>query len=360
MPTVNDKVLDEITGHSVDLLRVEAGLRKDVVRELKKLSKKLVIMLREARLSGYKREHAKIRRMEVLLAQTRKTISGSYRGIDKVDDAELTSLAGVAEHQAVQSINKSIKASVLSVGMSMEMLESIGKDTLIEGAPTKEWWSRQSSQLQNEFKDLVRTGVMLNESTEDMVRKFSGTRESRYLDGVVSKAYRRAEGLIRTSIQVIANEARLQTYTNNDDIVKGIEWVSTLDGRTSSICRALDGAVWDNNKKPIGHSRPFPGTTAHWNCRSTQVAVLKSWKELGAKKKFKEIPESTRASMDGQVSEKINYEEWLKTKSEDFQKDVLGEGKWALWKKGKIGFTDLVDQTGNEVSLEHIKGKLNT
>jgi hypothetical protein len=81
---------------------------------------------------------------------------------------------------------------------------------------------------------------------------------------------------------------------------------------------------------------------------------------LGAKRKFKEIPESTRATMDGQVSSKTGYEQWLKSKDEDFQKEVLGLGKWELWKKGKIGFKDLVDQSGNPVGLQVLKDKLKT
>lgn len=185
-----------------------------------------------------------------------------------------------------------------------------------------------------------------------------GTKTNQYKDGFMYGKRRGAEALVRTSVQVVANEARLQTYENNDDIVKGIEWVSTLDARTSSTCRALDGLMWDNERKPIGHSKKFVGVTAHWNCRSTQVPVLKSWKELGAKKKFKEITESTRASMDGQVSAKKNYEKWLKSKSESFQKEVLGKGKWELWQKGELGFTDMVDQTGNPLTLDQLKSEL--
>ena len=55
---------------------------------------------------------------------------------------------------------------------------------------------------------------------------------------------------------------------------------------------------------------------------------------------------------------KKNYEDWLKGKDKEFQKDVLGKGKWELWKAGKVGFTDLVDQTGNPVSLGVLRGKL--
>jgi len=354
--SVNSKILDEITGHSVDLLRVDAGLRKKVLKELRNLEKTLIKELRAADLDLRRGRKG---RMRALLKQTKATIASAYAEIDLIEDDSLLKLARIAEVQAVSSINSAIKVSALSTGMSQEMLESIAKNTLIEGAPSAEWWTKQGVDSASKFANMVRQGVMRGVVTEDLVREWSGTKESRYLDGVVSQRYRAAEALVRTSVQVVANEARLQTYANNDDIVKGIEWVSTFDSRTSTTCRALDSLQWDNDRQPIGHAKIFPGATAHWNCRSTQVSVLKSWEELGAKGKFKEIPKSTRSSMDGQVSGGMNYESWLESKPEDFQKEVLGAGKWKLWKKGKLGFTDMVDQTGNELSLEQLNNKLN-
>ena len=362
MTTVNDIALDQITGHSVDLLRVDAGLREKILDALNVLEENLVKKLEKAKLHEVKKTATQRKRLEKLLSQTKKTISTAYNDIDKIEDKELIDLARVAEKQAVRTINTAIKASTLSVGMSKEMLESIGKDTLITGAPSKEWWQRQSQTFESTFKDTVRQGLLSGKPTAEIVRELMGTKTARYKDGKLEPRRRGAEALVRTSVQVVANEARMQTYENNNDIVKGIEWVSTLDSRTSPICRVLDGLMWDNERKPINHSKSFPGATAHWNCRSTQVPILKSWEELGAKKKFKEIPEGTRASMDGQVSAKEGYEDWLirqgKEKGEKFQKDILGKGKWELWKAGKVGFTDLVDQTGNSVSLEVLREKL--
>jgi hypothetical protein len=75
------------------------------------------------------------------------------------------------------------------------------------------------------------------------------------------------------------------------------------------------------------------------------------------KKHLSKLPQGTRASMDGQVSKGLNYEDWLRSKPESFQKEALGVGKWKLWKKGKVGFTDLLDQSGNPLSLEQLQDK---
>lgn len=358
MATVNDKVLDAITGHSVDLVRLEASLKSEVIKQLKILEKSLVKTLANSSLEVNSIPLQR-KRMKVLLAQTKKTISESYALIDAKEATNLSSVAGVAESQAVSAINGSIKAKVLSVGMSDQMLGSIASNTLIQGAPSREWWTGQADSLQNGFKNIIRQSMLSGESTSQIITRVRGTKSLRYKDGLMQTARNKAEALVRTSVQVVANEARMATYESNRDVVKYIEWVSTLDSRTSLTCQSLDGKKWTVGAfKPVRpNTKTFPGPTAHWNCRSTQVPVLKSWEELGSKRKFNEIPESTRSSMDGQVSSKMGYEAWLNTKGVDFQKEVLGAGKFELWKKGKMGFKDLVDQNSNPISLSTLKLK---
>ena len=356
--SVNDKVLDEITGHSVDLQRLETTVKKRVLKQLKTLEANLVDEIKKSTVWGAKMPQTQKKRLKVLLDQTRETIKTSYVQIAKDSLDELSQVASLAEAQAVASLNTAISAELASTTMSRGMLKAIASDTIFEGAPSKEWWARRGEAFRLKFSDTIRTGMMKGETTDQVISNLIGKKVNRYKDGALYANYRSADALVRTSIQSIANEARLQTYAENDDIVKGVEWVATLDNRTSHTCQSLDGLTWDNNRKPIGHNILWPGVTAHWNCRSTQVPIIKSWEELGAKRKMKEIPESTRASMDGQVSKKKGYEDWLKGKPKAFQEDVLGKGKRKLWKDGKLGFSDLVDQSGNPLTLGQLQSKL--
>lgn len=360
MSTVNDIIFDEITGYSVDLQRLESSVKADVRKNLKKLEATLVKELETSNIWNAKRTQTKLKRLKVLLEQTKDTISTSYKAIAKEHVSVLIAVASLAEKQAVNSINSALKIEVSSVGMSKQMLKSIASDTMFEGSPSTEWWKRRNVAFQNRFGDTIRQGMMRGDDSKTITRALIGTRANKFKDGALAPNFRSAEALVRTSIQAVANESRLATYAENDDIIKEIEWVSTLDNRTTQTCMALDGLKWSNpDKKPIGHSQPFVGTTAHWGCRSTQVAITKSWEELGAKGKFKEIPESTRASMDGQVSDKLSYESWLKTKPREFQKDVLGSKKYKMWKEGNLSFTDMVNQSGNPLTIEQLNRKLN-
>lgn len=357
--SVNDTILDEITGHSVDLQRLEASVKKDIRRELKKLEKVLVTDIQNSGMVDAVREQTKVKRMKALLKQTRETIKTTYKQVAKDHAKTLTNVASIAEKQAVSSINKALTVQTASVGMSKQMLKSIASDTLFEGAQSAEWWSRRGEAFHLRFSDTIRQGMMRGDDTKTITNNLIGTAPNKFKDGALQANRRSAEALVRTSIQAVANEARLETYADNDDIIKGVEWVSTLDSRTSQTCMGLDGLTWSNpDREPIGHNVTFPGVTAHWGCRSTQVPITKSWEELGAKGDFNEIPESTRASMDGQVSEKMGYEGWLKGKSESFQRDALGAQKYDLWKRDKLKFTDLVNQSGNALTVEQLNKRL--
>lgn len=355
--SVNSVILDEIIGHSVDLSRLEVSIQREVVAELKKLEKQLIKDLEASKLLDAQRQQAKTKRLAALLKQTKETIATAYKEISKKVASDLSKVAAISEAQSVGAINTAIKAEVLSVAMSKQQLKSIVSNTLIEGAPSEEWWSRRSVALRGKFTDTVRQGMLRGDTTSQIVSALRGTKANRYKDSVLNGNYRSAEALVRTSVQSVANDSRLQTFKDNSDIIKGIEWVSTLDNRTSDVCQALDGAQWDLNGNPLGHDMVYPGGTAHWGCRSTTVAITKSFKELGSKN-AKEIPKSTRASMDGQVSEKKGYEAWLKTKPKSYQEQALGVKKRKLWDEGKLGFSDLTNQAGNPLTLDQLETKL--
>src|SRR5699024_7714134 len=88
-----------------------------------------------------------------------------------------------------------------------------------------------------------------------------------YKDGLMEVTSRQAKTIVRTTVQHAAMQGKAEFANDNADIIKGEKWLSTLDGRTSSQCRSLDGVVFELGKGP----RP----PLHHNCRSTVLIVLK-------------------------------------------------------------------------------------
>jgi hypothetical protein len=159
----------------------------------------------------------------------------------------------------------------------------------------------------------------------------------------------------------------MKVYQANKDVIKGVQAQVTLDHRTSAICMARSGFAWDLDGKPLPGTdtdEDFPGPPPwHPNCRSTLIPIVKSIGEIvedpevdkEVAKVAEEVPKATQSSMDGQVAQVLTYEDWLKSKSEAFQKEVLGPGKWELWQKGQIGLKDLIDQRGRPIALEQLQ-----
>ena len=170
----------------------------------------------------------------------------------------------------------------------------------------------------------IRKGWVEGQDIPGIARRIRGTRKNRYEDGILQTSRRNAETLVRTAINHTANIARHETFKENEDVIKGVEYVATLDSRTSLQCASLDGKVFPLEEGP----RP----PQHYNCRSTTVPVVKSWRELGID--LDEAPEGTRASMNGQVPASRTFEQWLRNQPTYVQKEVLGPNRFKLFDDG--------------------------
>lgn len=381
---IGDVIQDDVVGHSVDLQRVSAAVRHQTLRTLKKVEGDLLAAL--ARIDPTEGgPRVQQRRLQTLLEQTRETIRSGYRKINADHLSDMKDLAAVESDFAMLAVNSAVKVELASTALPPAAVKSIASDILIEGAPSSDWWARQAADLQARFTDQIRRGMLAGESLGQLAQRIRGTKAAGYKDGVMGIPTQSAEKLIRTSVQTVANDARFETYRLNDDVVRGVQWVATLDNRTSIICMALNGKVWDLDKKPVGHKQPWPGPTAHWNCRSTQIPVLKSWDELAAEgfdvpqpdeskvnKLFKQnlkdmgfddaeiskIIRDGRSSMDGQVAKDLTFDAWLRRKPKAMQNEMLGETKAELWRQKKITLAEMIDQKNRPLTIDEIKKKL--
>lgn len=166
---------------------------------------------------------------------------------------------------------------------------------------------------------------------------------SRRLTGIHQLQQDQASSLVRTMTNHIASTARVEVLKANDDILKGMRRIATLDSKTTLYCMSIDQTVipLDGPKPPY-----------HWGCRTSLVPVLKD--EFA-----REIPGSTRPSIgpDGValVSSKTSYKEWLARQPAAFQRDILGPNRYALFSKGELSLDKFIDDNGKTLTLEQLK-----
>lgn len=209
------------------------------------------------------------------------------------------------------------------------------------------------------FSQVVRQGLLTGETTPDIAKRLVGnlqfgerakTVKQMIAAGGQSTAVadNQIMTLVRTSINQVANTASQQVYEANQDITKKYRYVATLDTRTSSICRALDGKEFEYGKGPT--------PPQHFNCRSTTVAVI-DYEGLG----FTPPPPAKRSSTGGQVPADQTYGQWLAKQPPDVQAKALGVNKVAYFNRlaDKYGPTDaiakLVRDDGSELTLEQLR-----
>jgi SPP1 gp7 family putative phage head morphogenesis protein len=375
---ISDTFADEFTSHAVDTLRFTETVRADVLALLRGLEQMLVDKINQADIVGVQRTAFQIARQENLLKQIRDTIKTAYGEVAGTVKSHLIDLSEVSQMRLVKIVNEVFGSDVFSTALTPADLRELVTDAMIQGHASAAWWAKQGQDLQHRFAAQIRMGVANGETNNQLVQRIRGTSTGRsetmtidglnsdvpaYVGGIMDASTSEATGLVRTAVQTISNNIHQSVFEDNADVLNGIQWLSVLDGRTTQQCRALSGGTWSFDGSPIKNSPvkiPYPGPPPiHWNCRSTIIPLVKSWSQLAGRRipGLSDLPEATQASMDGQVAGDLTYEGWLESKPVAFQKDVLGDAKWQLWNSGKLTLSQMIDQSGNPLTIGELRQK---
>ena len=228
-------------------------------------------------------------------------------------------------------------------------IERLVDSAQLEGATVKAWNNGLNADQKKRLERELKIGVSLGETTPMLAQRIAQA---------LQKNKRDATAIALTGAGAIVSEIRQAFFEANDDVIKCYKYQATLDTRTSALCRAYDGLMWDKDYKPIGHNFPFrkPRVNTHFNCRSTIIPVTKSWDELGVEG-MDEASGRTRSSMNGYVPQDMTFNDWLKTQSPETIEKTLGKGRAELFMQGKITMRDLITQQGRSLDLSDIYKK---
>jgi SPP1 gp7 family putative phage head morphogenesis protein len=206
----------------------------------------------------------------------------------------------------------------------------------------------QNSVVKN-VNGAIRVGYSQGQTTAQIVTKIRGTKSAGYKDGILTgKTRRETAAMVRTAVQHVSAQAREATWDANKDIVSGYTWVSTLDSRTTQICKSLDGRVF---KVGAGPTPPI-----HIGCRSVTVANIDGVDVLSLTQRASKGAKGGKA-----VAADLTYYEWLKTQPSDFQDDALGPTRGELFRKGGLSADDFaklnLDKNFKPMTLEEMRKK---
>ena len=225
----------------------------------------------------------------------------------------------------------------------------------------KDWQTGQVEAVGN----IIRTGFITGRTNQQIVQDIAG--KGGYLDNQNRASIKT---MVRTATNQVSNVARLKTLDENDDIVIGYQIISTLDSRTSAICRHHDQGrvynkgliIWADGTKIKTTARPTPAF--HPNCRTSIIAILDERYAI-------DNSEAKRASkgLSGgkQVSSSETYFSWLKQQGEqgkkglEFVQDVLGKERGDLLVNGGLTSKEFqkltIDELFRPIPLKELRQK---
>ena len=333
------ELFDELLHGALTILQLSAAETTKIFKLIAKLEREL-----RGQLAQENFERNSKATLNRVLSNANETIARYYGEMQHSAD-----LAGIARY-SVEATGYAFEVALGYEGIKApkgDYFKSLYSNVLIEGAPSSEWWKAQNADTQFKFASQVRAGMAGGETNEQIISRIVGKSGQ---PGVMDVTRRNAASLVQTSVQAVANDARRQTFQANDDIIKGIKQVSTLDGHTSLVCVAYSGCSWNLQYEPIGEKKlPYNGgTPRHFKCRSVEIPLTKTFKEMGLD--IPEPPTSTRASDEGDTT----FDGFLNRKDKAYQDSLLGEGRADLWRDGKITLRDLVNGSGQPRTLDEL------
>lgn len=330
---LSDDILDATIRHSIYLERHKASVIRRIIGIIGDVNDDLISQIIKAKVDRLTR-----RQVDQLLVNLGRAVKQGYSPVIEVLDEEIRQLSGQEARFQRRMLENTVPIQLTFDVPADEQIYAAAVARPFEGRLLKEWYQGLPDGAFRRIRDTIRMGYVEGKTTDQIVQDIRGTRDRA---GVIEQSKRGAEAAVRTALAHTANVAKEEVYKKNRSKIKGVEWVSTLDGRTSAICRGFDGKVFPVDEGP----RP----PAHVNCRSTTIPLIKSARNFGGKLKG-----GTRASMNGQVSNELNYDQWLRRQPIEFQNDVLGRKKAELFRAG-LTMDRFIDRDGAELTLKQIE-----
>jgi SPP1 gp7 family putative phage head morphogenesis protein len=343
--SLNDELRDLELRHHVGIQRLSTGVVKAIIELLDRSDIEVVEKLkaRTATLEGSFTSE----RLKNLLRAIRDINHDAHVLVSQHLRGELRELARYESDYQLRLLADQLDIGVDYVSPTAELLDAIVTAEPFDGFVLRDHVKGMRDNKLKRIQQAIQLGMIQGETSDQIIQRIRGTKARNYRDGVLAISRASAERIVRTAVNHISNRAAELSFEQNDDVVKELQAVATLDTRTCSRCAAMDGKRFKINdpKRPR-----YP---LHLNCRCRYVPVTRSWRDMGFD--IDELPPVARASMNGQVSGTETFETWLKRQSAAVQDETLGRTRGALFRRGGLKISRFVDQKGNQLTLDELR-----
>jgi len=285
----------------------------------------------------------KLNKMLASLDGVMDDVTGDWK---KTIEKSLKDIADYENKWFIHTLEENTKKETFIAGPSVEELWSAVKFTPLALSNTPvgmiDMLDSWTISEKNRLVRGVQSGFVQGQTTRQIVSQVAGA------GGLADISERNAMTVVRTAVAHVSNIAREQVYGSNQDIVQKYQWVSTLDSRTSTVCKSRDAQKYAVGKGPV--------PPAHPNCRSTTIPVIEDdfldFLDEGAKRAARGADGGT------QVDASTSYYDFLKQQPAWFQDEALGPARGKIFRNSGVSPEEFrtisVDGYGRPLTLQQM------
>lgn len=333
MANINDEVLDQELRHAVEVLRLREGIVGRILAVLDRADAdaigRLVVRLQRIEERGFDLGPETTRRLERVIVDIQNTRARVVASAGENLTSELEEFLGYElEFQTgvVEGAVTRVGLDVTSPTISRARAAAFSKP--FETRLLRDWVRDLGANDKRRLRSAIQNGFIEGLTTPQIARS---------VQNEIDVTRRHATTITRSALSHTANAARSEVGRANADLVKGVQYIATLDSRTTLRCASLDKRVFPVDSGP----RP----PQHHQCRSVTTFVLKGVSGTVG----------TRASFNGQVAADINYSQFLRNQSREFIEEVLGKTRADLFIRGRLDIDRFTDRSGRTFTLAELR-----
>ena len=188
--------------------------------------------------------------------------------------------------------------------------------TLLHGYELGDMLKTNKDEHVKQFKRIVADAVTEGKHSKEVLREMKklNNKKLSHVKGV----------LVQSAIAEARKQSMYDTYDQleKQGIIKGYEWLATLELRTCPICADLDGKQWK-------HREDIPHFKAHFRCRC-QIVPLTNKEKSGKRAGQKYFTTVDGIKKEGTQYADINYNQWLKLQPKEVQRVIKSNDRISM------------------------------
>ncbi len=274
-------------------------------------------------------------------------VTETFRSIDGLAAYERDFQADILQADVTSKVSKPTQAATVAAVYAVPMMIGANGAAVSVRALVGNFSKTQTDIV----TDLIVAGQSQGRSVSTIIASITGTKKNGFSDGVMIGTKRSATTISKTAYNHTSTQAKQAVYDDNEKAVIGYKIVAVLDGKTSQICRGLDGT----EVKFKDSFQPHP--PFHRHCRTTEAPLLNpSLARISTEARSNDMPKGSEFQ-----STASQYYTRMKSQPAWYQDDVLGKTQGKIFRNAGLTPEEFrratITKTGEPLNLKQMAEK---